>query len=79
MIDTSKLAMIDEAAAGKIQRRRKVDQYDAEIPTDGVLATRWTKELVAAQAEVGSEPDGVILLCGKDIVPEPVRWLWDGW
>jgi putative DNA primase/helicase len=79
MIETNKLAMIDEAAAGKIQRRRKVDQYDAEIPSDGVLATRWTKELVAAQAEVGNEPDGVILLCGEDIVPEPVRWLWDGW
>ena len=79
MIETNKLAMIDEAAAGKIQLRQKVDQLDAEISTDGVLATRWTKELVAAQAEVGSEPDGVILLCGKDIVPEPVRWLWDGW
>lgn len=35
--------------------------------------------MVTAQALVGSEPDGVILLCGKDIVPEPVRWLWDGW
>lgn len=24
-------------------------------------------------------PDGVVLVNGSDLVPEPVRWLWDGW
>ena len=39
MIEINKLAMIDEAAAIKMQLSRKVDQYDVEIPTDGVLAS----------------------------------------
>jgi putative DNA primase/helicase len=24
-------------------------------------------------------PNGVILVCGNDLTPEPVRWLWPGW
>ena len=31
------------------------------------------------RAVENEESDGVILLCGKDLVPEPVRWLWNGW
>lgn len=23
--------------------------------------------------------DGVVLLCGSDLKPEPIRWLWQGW
>ncbi len=79
MVDPNKLAVIDEAAA-KMQWRCKVDRHRAEIPTiDGIPATSWIPAMVAAQATDGSEPDGVILICGKDIVPEPVRWLWGGW
>ena len=24
-------------------------------------------------------PDGVILTCGTELTPEPIRWLWPGW
>jgi putative DNA primase/helicase len=34
-----------------------------------------------ARRVVKSEPvrDGVVLVNGADLTPEPVRWLWDGW
>ena len=25
------------------------------------------------------QPDGVVLTCGSDLTPEPVRWLWPNW
>ncbi len=28
---------------------------------------------------VSTEPDGVILISGADLTPEPVRWLWPDW
>ena len=26
-----------------------------------------------------AQPDGVVLTCGSDLKPEPVRWLWQNW
>lgn len=38
---------------------------------------------VLAKAErfrkVEPPKDGVVLVNGADLTPEPVRWLWDGW
>lgn len=48
----------------------------------------WTTALDADIAEFGtpmplpplrSELDGVVLRCGADLVPSPVRWLWKHW
>ena len=43
---------------------------------DAASATKYQPPLRTVE---GEKPDGVIILCGKDIVPEPVRWLWNGW
>ena len=43
---------------------------------DAALASKYQPSLRAVE---NVESDGVILLCGKDLVPEPVRWLWNGW
>jgi len=43
---------------------------------DAASASKYQPSLRTVGNE---ESDGVILLCGKDLVPEPVRWLWNGW
>ena len=43
----------------------KLSQLDADI----------RKNYPAAPAL----PDGVVLTCGSDLTPEPVRWLWQNW
>jgi putative DNA primase/helicase len=43
---------------------------------DADSASKYQPSIRALENE---ESDGVILLCGKDLVPEPVRWLWTGW
>lgn len=44
-------------------------QLDADIARMDGLRT----------APVSTEPDGVILINGADMTPEPIRWLWPDW
>jgi len=45
------------------------DDYEA-------IASALDAEVITNRVE---EPNSVILLCGKDLIPEPVEWLWQGW
>jgi len=38
-----------------------------------------TSATAPAKSEQEPPPRGVVLACGADLTPEPVRWLWEGW
>ena len=51
-----------------------INQYEAMVQSlDAEIATR------RADIPPWQQPDGVVLTCGSDLTPEPVRWLWKNW
>ncbi len=46
----------------------------------GADAVKLAIERAKAPEDVPQAPeDGVRLICASDLVPEPIRWAWDGW
>ncbi|MDZ4145693.1 MAG: AAA family ATPase [Burkholderiales bacterium] len=66
MLDEKLLNAVDEDAKRYQPPLRKLTADDYQTFED-------------AGIQQSTIPDGVVLTCGSDLTPEPVRWLWPAW
>lgn len=74
-----RLDELAQAADILVQERQQRQPNHPAVPPAAVLPDRPAKPANEAPRPPATNPDGVLLLRGSDIRPEPIAWLWPGW